>query len=70
MSAASRLPAIAGSISLGALAVALTSLPSVRNYLARYLGDKASKNMWKIAAVAYALANFKNLPGVWHVRLR
>ncbi|EMC96710.1 hypothetical protein BAUCODRAFT_108579 [Baudoinia panamericana UAMH 10762] len=25
--------------------------------------------MWKIAALAFALANIKNLPGVWHVRV-
>ncbi|KAK0342653.1 hypothetical protein LTR91_022167 [Friedmanniomyces endolithicus] len=69
MSAASRLPTIAGTITLGALVAGITSLPSVRAYIARFLGAKASKHMWKIAAVAFALTNFKNLPGVWHIRV-
>lgn len=69
MSAASRLPAIAGTLSLGALVAAITSLPSVRDYLARYLGATVSKNMWRIAAAAFALVNLKNLPGFWHIRV-
>ncbi|TKA77392.1 hypothetical protein B0A55_03232 [Friedmanniomyces simplex] len=69
MSAASRLPTIAGTITLGALLAGITSLASVRAYIARYLGAKATKHMWKIAVVAFALTNFKNLPGVWHIRV-
>jgi len=68
MSAAARLPAIAGTISVGAVIAGLTSLPAVREYLARYLGASITQNMWKIAAVAFALVNLKNLPGFWHVR--
>ncbi|KAK0254315.1 hypothetical protein LTS09_010741 [Friedmanniomyces endolithicus] len=69
MSAASRLPTIAGTITLGALIAGITSLPSVRAHIAKFLGAKVSKHMWKIAAVAFALTNFKNLPGVWHIRV-
>ncbi|KAK1070145.1 hypothetical protein LTR12_003482 [Friedmanniomyces endolithicus] len=69
MSAASRLPTIAGTITVGALIAGITSLPSVRAYIAKFLGAKASNHMWKIAAVAFALTNFKNLPGVWHIRV-
>ncbi|KAK4550493.1 hypothetical protein LTR36_000072 [Oleoguttula mirabilis] len=69
MSAASRLPAIAGTVTLGALIATVTALPSVRDYLARYLGTAVSNNMWRIAAVAFALVNLKNLPGFWHIRV-
>ncbi|KAK5727851.1 hypothetical protein LTR17_012394 [Elasticomyces elasticus] len=64
MSAASRLPTIAGTITLGALIAGLT-----RAYLARYLGGKTTRMVWAIAAVAFALTNLKNLPGVWHIRV-
>lgn len=69
MSAASRLPAIAGTLSLSALAACITTLPSVREFLVRHLGEGMATNMWRIAALAFALANLKNLPGFWHIRV-
>ncbi|KAK5136455.1 hypothetical protein LTR08_003100 [Meristemomyces frigidus] len=69
MSAASRLPAITGTLSLGALIAGLASLPSVRAYIAHYIGATASNHMWRLVAVALALANLKNLPGFWHIRV-
>lgn len=70
MSAASRLPVVAGTLSLGAFVAGLAALPSVREFAFTYFGSRVSKNMWKIAALVLALANFKNLPGVWHVSWR
>lgn len=70
MSAASRLPAVAGTLGLGTFVAGLAALPSVRAFTFKYLGLRVSENMWKIAALLLALANFKNLPGVWHVSLR
>merc|ERR1711939_1239236 len=70
MSAASlSMPLVAGTLSLGAVIAGLASLPSVRELLAHYLGDGATRHAWKLAALAFALANFKNLPGIWHLRV-
>ncbi|KAK5109215.1 hypothetical protein LTR62_007197 [Meristemomyces frigidus] len=69
MSATSRLPTIAGTLTLGALIAGLTSLPSFRAYLTKHIGASATKHMWKLAAAVFALANLKNLPGVWHIRV-
>merc|ERR1712070_1348960 len=66
MSAASlSMPLVAGTLSLGAVIAGLASLPSVRELVAHYLGDGATRHVWKLAA----LANFKNLPGIWHLRV-
>lgn len=65
MSAASHLPTLVGTASAGALIAGLTSLPRVRALLAAYLGHGALRKMLTIAACAYALANLKNLPGLW-----
>jgi hypothetical protein len=69
MSAASHLPSIAGTISAGAILAGLASSPAVREWIAKYLGANVSKHMLKLAAAAFAVANFKNLPGIWHVRV-
>jgi uncharacterized protein (DUF2062 family) len=69
MSAMSRFPAIAGTVSVGAFVAAITAIPSVREYLAKVLGSRVSSNMWKIAALGIAIANFKHIPGIWHVSL-
>ncbi|KAK4580414.1 hypothetical protein LTR86_000617 [Recurvomyces mirabilis] len=69
MSAAARLPTIAGTITLGAFLAGLTSLPSVRAFLVRYIGLRATRHMWKLTAAAFAIANFKNIPLVWHIRV-
>ncbi|GAB1744475.1 hypothetical protein NU219Hw_g1749t1 [Hortaea werneckii] len=70
MSAASlSMPLVAGTLSLGAVIAGLASLPSVRELVAHYLGDGATRHIWKLAALAFALANFKNLPGIWHLRV-
>jgi len=69
MSAASHLPKIAGTISAGTLVAALISVPAVREFLTKYTPSPLRGNMWKIALAAIALANFKNLPGIWHVRV-
>ncbi|KAJ4369908.1 hypothetical protein N0V83_005672 [Neocucurbitaria cava] len=36
--------------------------------LARWTGYNAPGGLWRIAAILLALANFKNLPFVWHIR--
>lgn len=70
MSAVTQLPFIAGTLSLGALAAGLATIPALRELAEHYVGAAATRQIWKLAAAAFALANFKNLPGVWHVRAR
>jgi len=37
--------------------------------LAHAIGYDAPGGLWRIAAILLALANIKNMPFVWHVRL-
>lgn len=41
----------------------------MQELLVEYLGANASSNMLKALVAGVALLNFKNLPGVWHVRI-
>jgi len=67
MSAAGKLPAIAGTLGLGALLAGIASVPAVRETLTKYLGAKVTNNMWKIVALALATTSIKNVPFAWHV---
>lgn len=69
MSAATRLPTIAGLLGTSAALIGLSSMPSVQNYLSRYIGANGSKTLLRILAVLIALSNLKNLPGFWHIRV-
>src|SRR4051812_47876353 len=57
----------------GASMPALPSHPTLRetliSTLLRWSGYGAPGGFWRIAAILLALANLKNLPFVWHVRL-
>lgn len=57
----------------GASIAALASQPAFRSSfmaaLARWTGYNAPGGLWRIAAILLALANVKNLPFVWHVRV-
>ncbi|KAF1917831.1 hypothetical protein BDU57DRAFT_555585 [Ampelomyces quisqualis] len=57
----------------GVSIAALTSQPSLRSTLmdklVRWTGFNAPGGLWRIAAVLLALANLKNLPFIWHLRL-
>jgi hypothetical protein len=57
----------------GASFAALASQPSFRAALMATLAKWTRFNepggLWRIAAIVLALANLKNLPFVWHVRL-
>lgn len=68
MSATQRLPVIAGTLSLGAAIVTVSSSSSVRQTIQRYLSPKSRKTMWWLLGILFALINFKNLPFLWHVR--
>ena len=56
--------------SIGAVAgvsTGVSKIPSIRDFFSSFLGPHPG---WKAAAlmtVAFALANLKNLPFVWHV---
>ncbi|KAH3982390.1 hypothetical protein HBH70_019670 [Parastagonospora nodorum] len=56
----------------GASLAALSSQPALRatltDTLSRWTGYNAPGGIWRIAAILLALANLKNLPGVWHLR--
>lgn len=67
MSAVSRLPVMAGTMSLGATIAAIATIPSLRERFAAYIGTSVSTNMLRALAVGLALVNIKNLPLVWHV---
>jgi hypothetical protein len=68
MSAVSRLPVMAGTMSLGAAIAAIATIPSLRERFAQYVGKTVSTNMLRALAIGLALVNIKNLPLVWHVR--
>jgi hypothetical protein len=57
----------------GASMAALVSQPALRDnlmaMLAKWTGYNAPGGIWRIAAILLALANLKNLPFVWHVRI-
>jgi hypothetical protein len=57
----------------GASFAALISQPALRATLvatlARWMGFNEPGGLWRTAAILLALANLKNLPFVWHVRL-
>jgi hypothetical protein len=57
----------------GASMAALASQPALRGnltaMLAKWTGYNAPGGVWRIAAILLALANLKNLPFVWHVRV-
>lgn len=63
MSAAQRMPVVAGTLGVGALAVLLLSSSTARNAI----GMSTSGGIWRLLAIAFALLNVKNLPFVWHV---
>lgn len=57
----------------GASIAALASQPTFRAKLLatliRWSGINAPGGFWRLAAILLALANLKNLPFVWHVRI-
>jgi hypothetical protein len=68
MSAVSRLPMMAGTLSAAASVAAIAGIPSLRQRVTEILGKRVSGNMLGLVAIAFALLNLKNLPFVWHVR--
>jgi hypothetical protein len=54
---------------LAALASQSTFRANLVDILSRWTGFNAPGGLWRIAAILLALANIKNLPFVWHVRL-
>ncbi|KAF2397174.1 hypothetical protein EJ06DRAFT_524171 [Trichodelitschia bisporula] len=68
MSAARRLPVIAGIVAAGTSLAAVAAQPSARNTVARFFGG-GHAGFWKAAALVLMLLNFKNLPFIWHIRL-
>ncbi|KAF2878272.1 hypothetical protein BDV95DRAFT_533544 [Massariosphaeria phaeospora] len=52
----------------GASIAALASQPALRRFLLKWSGFNAPGGVWRILAILLALANLKNLPGVWHFR--
>ncbi|EME86538.1 uncharacterized protein MYCFIDRAFT_162130 [Pseudocercospora fijiensis CIRAD86] len=69
MSAATRLPAVAGALTVTGGVIAFFSHPAVQAFVTEKFGANAGSKMLKILAGAIALANLKNLPGLWHVRV-
>lgn len=67
MSAATRLPVVAGTLAIAGAVVALWKHPAVQSFIEKYLGTSASSTMLKALIGAAALLNLKNLPGFWHV---
>jgi hypothetical protein len=55
--------------SIAALASQSTLRANLIDILSRWTGYNAPGGTWRIAAILLALANLKNLPFVWHVRL-
>lgn len=60
---------VGGTLAVTAAVVAAWRSPAVQEVIVEYLGASASSNMLKALVAGVALLNFKNLPGVWHVRV-
>ncbi|WPH04139.1 4HBT like protein [Acrodontium crateriforme] len=60
---------MAGALAVGAVVAGLSTHPIFREIAARYLGQGAFGKIWKLAALALALVNLKNIPGFWHLRV-
>ncbi|ORY15473.1 hypothetical protein BCR34DRAFT_598454 [Clohesyomyces aquaticus] len=58
----------AASLAVAATTVATVASQTFRNFLAKWSGIGAPGGVWRILAILLALANLKNLPGVWHLR--
>ncbi|KAF2084674.1 hypothetical protein K490DRAFT_59317 [Saccharata proteae CBS 121410] len=72
MSALRKLPSISAVLATGAFVTAMASSATVRAFVGRllgYLGLSAPGGLWRALAVLLLLGNWKNLPGVWHLRL-
>lgn len=69
MSAATRLPAIAGALTVAGAVGGFFSHPAVQKFIAEHFGEHAGRTMLKVIVGAIALANLKNLPGFWHLRV-
>jgi putative effector of murein hydrolase LrgA (UPF0299 family) len=67
MSAAQRMPILAGTLAIGVTAGAMTIVPSLREAVTRHLGISAPGGIWRILAIFFALLSIKSLPFVWHV---
>lgn len=67
MSAAQRMPVLAGTLGIGAVVAAISTIPAVRNVFSRYVSFSAPGGIWRILAILFALINLKNLPFLWHV---
>ncbi|KAF2471459.1 uncharacterized protein BDR25DRAFT_342692 [Lindgomyces ingoldianus] len=53
---------------VGATIATVASQPALRAFISKWSGIRAPGGVWRILAVLLALANLKNLPGVWHIR--
>jgi hypothetical protein len=69
MSAATRLPAVAGALTVVGGSIAALSRPTVHSFLAKRFGARSGSLALKLLALVFALANLKNLPGFWHIRV-
>ncbi|UJO14095.1 putative thioesterase atnL [Fulvia fulva] len=69
MSAATKVPVVAGTLALTGAVVALWRHPAVQDFIEKYLGTSASSTILKALIGAAALINLKHLPGFWHIRV-
>ncbi|GAB7351302.1 hypothetical protein MBLNU459_g1717t1 [Dothideomycetes sp. NU459] len=69
MSAAQRMPVLAGTLGIGAVIAAVSTVPAIRNITSKYLNISAPGGGWRILAILFALINLKNLPFLWHYRV-
>jgi hypothetical protein len=69
MSAAMRLPAVAGCLTIAGVVAAVCAHPAFQQFIRERFGQHAASILFKTLLGAYALANIKNLPGVWSIRV-
>jgi hypothetical protein len=64
------MPSVSTSVALLAAVASVSASPTVRSFIARSLDSSSTMStVFKILAILYAVVNFKNLPGVWHIRV-
>ncbi|GAB7340782.1 hypothetical protein MBLNU457_7154t1 [Dothideomycetes sp. NU457] len=73
MSAATRMPVLAGTLTTGAIIGLFSTIPSLRQHLLKYLPTLpfgvSSSLILKLLLALSLLLNFKSLPLVWHWRV-
>jgi hypothetical protein len=64
------MPSVGTSVALLAAVASISASPALQSFLGRSLSSSSTMStVFKLFAILYVVLNFKNLPGVWHIRV-